>query len=137
VRESIQNSLDAAAGLDPVTVKFSQHPGPIAPGSGGGLQERYIDGLSSHLQSKHAGLPETPSQAETLGFINIEDYGTRGLQGDVLQYDDLDEDVKKNDFFYFWRNIGRTRKELTDLGRWGLGKTVFQAASRTNTFFGL
>jgi hypothetical protein len=137
VRESIQNSLDAAAGLDPVTVKFSHHPGPIAPGIGGDLRERYIDGLSTHLQSKHAGLPEAPSPAEALEFINIEDYGTRGLQGDVLQYDDLDEDVKKNDFFYFWRNIGRTRKELTDLGRWGLGKTVFQAASRINTFFGL
>jgi hypothetical protein len=67
----------------------------------------------------------------------IEDYGTRGLQGEVLQYDDLDDDIKKNDFFYFWRNIGRTKKELTDLGRWGLGKTVFQAASRINTFFGL
>lgn len=137
MRESIQNSLDAAAGTEPVTVKFSHHPGPIALGSGGGLRARYIDGLSTHLQSKHAGLPEVPSQAETLGFINIEDYGTRGLQGDVFQYDDLDEDVKKNDFFYFWRNIGRTRKELTDLGRWGLGKTVFQAASRINTFFGL
>ena len=74
---------------------------------------------------------------EPLSFIVIEDYGTRGLQGDILQYDDLDDDVKKNDFFYFWRNIGRTKKELTDLGRWGLGKTVFQAASRINTFFGL
>ena len=138
VRESIQNSLDAAAGLEPVTVRFSHHPGPLTHHSNiGDLRERYVDGLSPHLLSKHAGLPEAPPLSEPLNFIAIEDYGTRGLQGDVLQYDDLDEDVKKNDFFYFWRNIGRTRKELTDLGRWGLGKTVFQAASRINTFFGL
>ena len=137
VRESIQNSLDAAAGSDPVVVRFSYHPSPTARRDDGEFQKRYIDGLSPHLLSKHAGLPEAPPLSETLNFIAIEDYGTRGLQGDVLQYDDLDEDVKKNDFFYFWRNIGRTKKELTDLGRWGLGKTVFQAASRINTFFGL
>ena len=72
-----------------------------------------------------------------MNYILIEDYGTRGLQGDISQYDDLDDDFKKNDFYYFWRNIGRTRKEATDLGRWGLGKTVFQAASRINSFFGI
>jgi hypothetical protein len=70
-------------------------------------------------------------------YLLVEDYGTRGLQGDISQYDDLDDDFKKNDFYYFWRNIGRTRKEATDLGRWGLGKTVFQAASRINSFFGI
>jgi hypothetical protein len=30
VRESIQNSLDASAGSDPVTVRFSHHQNPIA-----------------------------------------------------------------------------------------------------------
>lgn len=137
VRESIQNSLDAAAGGDPVTVRFSHHQSPLAGPDSSELRKRYIDGLSPHLHSRHSGLPETPPLSEPLDFMVIEDFGTRGLQGDVLQYDDLDEDVKKNDFFYFWRNIGRTKKELTDLGRWGLGKTVFQAASRINTFFGL
>ena len=137
VRESIQNSLDASAGSDPVTVRFSHHLNPIAGVDSSELRKLYIDGLSLHLHSKHSGLPEAPPFIEPLSFMVIEDYGTRGLQGDVLQYDDLDDDIKKNDFFYFWRNIGRTKKELTDLGRWGLGKTVFQAASRINTFFGL
>ena len=137
VRESIQNSLDASAGSDPVTVRFSHHQNPIAGVDSSELRKLYIDGLSPHLHSKHSGLPEAPPLIEPLSFMVIEDYGTRGLQGDVLQYDDLDDDIKKNDFFYFWRNIGRTKKELTDLGRWGLGKTVFQAASRINTFFGL
>jgi hypothetical protein len=137
VRESIQNSLDAADGGGPVTVRFSHHPHPIAGVDADELRRCYIDGLAPHLCSRHAGLPEAPPLIEPLSAMVIEDYGTRGLQGDVLQYDDLDEDAPKNDFFYFWRNIGRTQKELTDLGRWGLGKTVFQAASRINTFFGL
>lgn len=137
IRESIQNSLDASAGGEPVTVRFSHQLNPIAGADSNELRKLYIDGLSPHLLSKHSGLQETPPLVEPLSFIVIEDYGTRGLQGDILQYDDLDDDVKKNDFFYFWRNIGRTKKELTDLGRWGLGKTVFQAASRINTFFGL
>jgi hypothetical protein len=137
VRESIQNSLDASAGDGPVTVRFSQRLNPIPGVDSNELRELYIDGLSPHLHSRHSGLPEAPALAEPLSFMAIEDFGTRGLQGDVLQYDDLDDEIKKNDFFYFWRNIGRTKKELTDLGRWGLGKTVFQAASRINTFFGL
>ncbi len=137
VRESIQNSLDAALGSEPVTVRFSYWSKPNPGYDAGFIIKRYIDGLSSHLQAKHAGLPDIPSTGEAMNYLLIEDYGTRGLQGDVAQYDDLDDDFKKNDFYYFWRNIGRTRKEATDLGRWGLGKTVFQAASRINSFFGV
>jgi len=136
VRESIQNSLDAAQSEGPVTVCFSFAAGPGRASDPRTVIDTYLDGLKPHLQAKHAGLQELPSTAENLDYILIEDYGTRGLQGDVRQYDDLDDDVKKNDFYYFWRNIGRTQKESTDLGRWGLGKTVFQAASRINAFFG-
>lgn len=135
VRESIQNSLDAAAGTDPVKVRFSFFSGPEK----GSVEIRnlYLGGLGPHLQTKHSGLQEVPSPSAGLDYILIEDFLTRGLQGDIYQYDDLDDDGKRNDFYYFWRNIGRTRKESTDLGRWGLGKTVFQAASRINSFFGL
>ena len=137
VRESIQNSLDAAQGNEPVAVRFSFFSKPNPGYDAKVISKKYIDGLSPHLQAKHSGLQDTPSSAESINYLLIEDYGTRGLQGDVLQYDDLDDDFKKNDFYYFWRNIGRTRKEATDLGRWGLGKTVFQAASRINSFFGI
>ena len=136
VRESVQNSLDAAEGNGPVTVCFSFYSGPARGSEPRMVKEAYLDALTPHLEAKHSGLQDIPSIAENLDYILIEDYGTRGLQGDILQYDDLDDDIKKNDFFYFWRNIGRTQKETTDLGRWGLGKTVFQAASRINTFFG-
>ncbi len=136
VRESIQNSLDAAGGDGPVTICFSFYSGPARSSDPPTVIKTYLATLTPHLLAKHSGLQEIPSTAENLAYILIEDYGTRGLLGDVLQYDDLDDDVKKNDFYYFWRNIGRTRKEATDLGRWGLGKTVFQAASRINAFFG-
>lgn len=137
VRESIQNSLDAAGGDGPVSVCFSFHSGPGRGVDPREIIEIYLDGLSPHLQARHSGLQDLPSVAENFDYILIEDCGTRGLQGDILQYDDLDDDVRKNDFYYFWRNIGRTRKESTDLGRWGLGKTVFQAASRINAFYGM
>ena len=136
VRESIQNSLDAAQGDGPVTLSFSFSAGPGRSSDPQSVIKTYLETLTPHLEARHSGLPELPSTAENLEHILIEDYGTRGLQGDIRQYDDLDDDVKKNDFYYFWRNIGRTRKESTDLGRWGLGKTVFQAASRINAFFG-
>jgi len=137
VRESIQNSLDAAQGNGPVTVRFSFFSTPNPEYDAKVIRKKYIDGLSLHLQTKHAGLQDIPSPVEQINYLLVEDYGTRGLQGDISQYDDLDDDFKKNDFYYFWRNIGRTRKEATDLGRWGLGKTVFQAASRINSFFGI
>jgi hypothetical protein len=137
VREAVQNSLDAARGQEPVTVRFSFYSRPNPTFDTRIIRKRYIDGLALHLKSKHAGLQDIPSAAEPMNYLLVEDYGTRGLQGDISQYDDLDDDFKKNDFYYFWRNIGRTRKEATDLGRWGLGKTVFQAASRINSFFGI
>lgn len=135
VREAIQNSLDAAIGKGPVTVQFTFLSGSETPAKA--FKYMHLPGLETHLRAKHSGLRSLPSKTERLDHILIEDFGTRGLQGDIRQYDDLNENEKRNDFYYFWRNIGRTRKEKTDLGRWGLGKTVFQAASRINSFLGM
>lgn len=135
VRETIQNALDAAVGKGPVTVRFSFVSEP--ENASKAMKNIHLPGLKAHLRAKHSGLLNLPPEKEPLDHILIEDFGTRGLQGDIRQYDDLNENEKRNDFYYFWRNIGRTRKEKTDLGRWGLGKTVFQAASRINTFLGL
>ena len=73
-------------------------------------------------------------------YIVVEDFGTRGLRGDPREADDdgvSGASTEKNDFFYFWRNIGRSSKADTDRGRWGLGKTVLPASSKINSFFGL
>ena len=138
VREAIQNSLDAAAGDGPVTVRFSFHSLPATgASSASSLNNYYLDGIGPHLLSRYSGLQGIPSLTGGGEYLLIEDYGTRGLQGDIFQEDDLDDAHKRNDFFYFWRNIGRTSKGEADLGRWGLGKTVFQAASQINSFIGL
>jgi len=133
VRESIQNSLDARAGNDPVVVRFfiSGDEHALSPS----VAKHYFEGLRPHLDSLAvAGLP---SENEPLRYFVVEDFGTRGLCGDPHQEDDTDPSGPRNDFFYFWRNIGRSSKRETELGRWGLGKTVFPASSRINTFFGL
>ena len=57
----------------------------------------------------------------------VEDFGARGLGGNPLLSNAPDPDSKvKEDFFWFWRNIGLSGKTGDDLGRWGLGKTEEQ-----------
>ena len=99
--------------------------------------EHYLKGLRSHLEAKESGLIERVTLTDPMDFLVIEDFGTRGLEGDIREDEDKRAEGKKNDFFYFWRNIGRAVEGTTARGRWGLGKTVFQAASRINSFFGL
>ena len=138
VREAVQNSLDARRGDGPLRMRFALSSAENR--LGGDARARYLDGLQAHLQASRSGLSTPPPVDEPLSFLSVEDFGTRGLQGDPAQSEDerVDPDnATRNDFFYFWRNIGRSRKHTTDLGRWGLGKTVFQAASRVNAFFGL
>jgi hypothetical protein len=134
VRECIQNSLDAGIAGRPVIVRFKHvivHPS---------LRKRYAPWFSSlepHIEAEHTGLVDPPSQSDPLTILLIEDFGTRGLEGNTQQDNDLATGSGKNDFFYFWRNVGRSAKGQDDRGRWGLGKTVFQASSRINSFFGL
>ncbi|MFV2038497.1 MAG: hypothetical protein ACC646_12985, partial [Paracoccaceae bacterium] len=58
------------------------------------------------------GLIRTHNPDDPENFLVIEDYGTRGLEGDPTQDDDFQptEANIKNDFFYFWRNVGRSKK---------------------------
>lgn len=80
-----------------------------------------------------AGLPLLPGT-----FLVIEDFGTRGLAGDPLLCRNPPKGSNSpEDFFWFWRNIGLSGKTGDDLGRWGLGKTVFRAVSRVGCMFGL
>ena len=63
VRESIQNSLDAAQGNAPVTVCFSFFSRPNPGYDGNVISKKYFDGLSPHLHAKHSGLQDIPSSA--------------------------------------------------------------------------
>ncbi len=130
VRESIQNSLDARNGQDQVKVRFTFGELAEVPAF------RLYAGLNGHLEADGNGLQNPPGPEDGVRFLAIEDYGTQGLTGDTEQVIDAESD-KENRFFYFWRNVGRTGKGKGNLGTWGLGKTVFPASSRINSFLGL
>ncbi len=143
VRESIQNSLDARLprSRSPVRVRFRFATGANALHAD--AVKQYFDGLDVHLaaaaRSMHTVLPRA---AEAMPYLVIEDFGTRGLTGDPhidpeLEPDPDEKAAEKNDFFYFWRNVGRSNKGEVDRGRWGLGKAVFTVASRIRTIFGI
>jgi len=140
VREAIQNSLDArlpGAALR-IRISFCTNDAMLR----GAGRDAYLGGLGAHLYTSSSGLSADvlPAPDEPLSFLVLEDFGTRGLQGDPTQSDDTDIEsgaAARNDFFFFWRNVGRSRKHAGDLGRWGLGKTVFPAASRINAFFAM
>ncbi len=137
VREAIQNSLDAAIPGEQVRViiSFSKSNERLD----GSRKALYFGGLATHLRSKNSGLIHQPHLTDPMGYIVLEDFGTRGLAGDTRKDEDSGDyrEGMKNDFFYFWRNIGRAVEGTTARGRWGLGKTVFQATSQINSFFGL
>ncbi|HEY0017388.1 MAG TPA: hypothetical protein VGC13_13845 [Longimicrobium sp.] len=136
VRESIQNSLDARskdhAGPVRVRFRFDHSESALFAASD------YFAGIIPHLLAQfpnHVPAGDTP-----ISYLTVEDFGTRGLQGDPAHtiYDEHSAEKEvRNDYFYFWRNVGRSRKEEAERGRWGLGKTVFPASSTISSFFGL
>lgn len=131
VRESIQNTLDAAQ-TTPARIRFwlsgSENAIPSQKAN------QYFGGLEEHLNAKGSGLQAIPSFGDEIPFLLVEDFNARGLCGSPSQ--DKDVPGASNDFYYFWRNVGRSGKGEKDRGRWGVGKTVFPAASRINSFFG-
>jgi hypothetical protein len=135
IREAIQNSLDASIPGEKtkVIISFSSSDEQLLPPK----SRKYINGLYEHMMSEQTGLLERINPNEPIDYILIEDFGTRGLEGEIRENEDKRIGRNKNDFFYFWRNIGRAVEGSTARGRWGLGKTVFQAASRINSFFGV
>jgi hypothetical protein len=133
VREVIQNSLDAGREREVVRVRImfsSPHEAVMQAEA-----QHYLQGLVPHVTAEDSGLLGIPSTQEKMPFLVIEDFGTRGLTGAPDQDDD--RPGQKNDFYYFWRNVGRTGKTDGQRGTWGLGKSVFPNSSRINSFFGL
>ncbi len=131
VREVIQNALDAGVADDPVKIRFR------LGGRDPATMRRYLEGLWPHARAALDDHP-LPDPEDPGRFLVVEDFGTRGLEGDPHQYEDTGgrPDDGRNDFYYFWRNVGRSRKESLDRGRWGLGKTVLAATSELQAFLG-
>lgn len=167
VRETIQNSLDARRGRATVRVRyrFASGDAALSPGVAarylGGLGP-HLEAVSRDLQpppprvgsatpprSRGARVPAGDDATQAMTFLVIEDSGTRGLGGDPAIDPELDDapnatddgaapgDQRRNDFYFFWHNVGRSSKGEHDRGRWGLGKAVFPVASRIRTMFGL
>lgn len=135
VREILQNSMDAGVGGQPVRVRLSIHGHDELPSKS--RLKSYFKRLENPLKHRgvtyKAGVPDLNT-----GFLVVEDFGTRGLGGDPLLSSEPPKNGKeKQDFFWFWRNIGLSGKTDDDLGRWGLGKTVYRKASRVGCMLGL
>ena len=120
VREGIQNSLDAGTET-PIKIRLFLSSGNNAvPAS---RVAPWLQGAWQHLHATGNGLREPPSETSSCPFLVFEDFGTRGLQGDVNQA--FDDSGAKNHFFYFFRAEGRSGKSELDRGRWGIGKHRF------------
>jgi hypothetical protein len=136
-REDIQNRLDARRkNQDRVEIRY-RLCGPVSPNQ----NSRWFHGLKNHLDSTQTAeeLGYKPSLDNSLYWIVAEDFNTTGLEGDPLCYQDPEaassKNEKRNDFFWFIRNVGRSGKMGKDRGRWGLGKIVYPAASLIRSFF--
>lgn len=139
INEGTQNSLDSkVSGAEKVKIRIflSGEKYAIQP-------KRYLPLINSvkvHLESPSSGLMDLPDFNAPMKFMVFEDFNTTGLEGDPeLPGLDLTKmnPLELYNFFFYWRNTGRSGKMEMDLGRWGLGKTAFSASSRINTNFGL
>jgi hypothetical protein len=143
IRESIQNSLDARVDKNgvaaEVAISYRMSDYSFSDLQAEGMP---LSGLAPHISAENSGLNagSIPKPDDKVDYLVVEDFGTRGLNGDP-DFDDSDRPVVLDDrgyydFFFFWRNIGRSGKK-EGIGSWGLGKHVFPAASRINAYFGL
>jgi hypothetical protein len=126
VRETVQNSTDAQVNSsEPVLVRFA-----ITTNESRNDTEffaRVLESLKPHLQASGFTIPPT---SEILRVLTIEDFGTSGLTGSV-------EEKDNGQFSGFWRRFGRSNKQGTKGGRWGLGKLVFPSSSSIRMVIGL
>lgn len=136
VREVIQNSLDAQAPAadGPVQVAHAVRGRRCAPRVATGVLLRATGVAADRTRRR---VPPQRRPALPCRFLVCEDFGTRGLEGDPAFYDNSSAGHGRQDFYWFWRNIGKSGKTGDDLGRWGLGKTVFRAVSRVGSMLGL
>lgn len=137
VREGIQNSLDAAqrdkVGVRQITVRIR-----FVPKASAQVRQFLGNNFDSSKENFERGLSCPGLRAlfgDDCGYLVFEDFGTRGLTGDVNEWR-LDR-AAQNAFFSFFRAEGRSAKSGENLGRWGIGKQVFPTSSRLHAMFGL
>ena len=149
VREVIQNSLDAAPGRSPLQPRGSSGPVRVRFSLAGinnplteELARPYFEGIEPHLRATRdldSNIAERLKQGSLVRggvpYMVVEDERTTGLNGDWEQVDDTAQhSAERNDFYWFFRNVGRSGKRASDNGSWGLGKWVFPDASRIGAY---
>jgi hypothetical protein len=124
VRESHQNSTDAALESGPVRIRIATHDATDS----GAFWQGLLRPLEPHLTA--CGFDIDDVDLGRPNFLVIEDFQTTGLTGSFKSKDD-------RNFSDFWRRVGRSHKQGGKGGSWGLGKLVFPVASQVRAFFGL
>lgn len=132
VRESIQNSLDAAkltgAKQSLVRIFYSGEKAAL-PESEYADYLKCADGTSAvdHYTAEGCGLPMVSGPCE---YFVIEDFNANGLTGDIFR------ENENEPYFKFLKCENKSTKgEQGTIGKWGIGKVVFPIASRLRTFF--
>lgn len=127
IRETIQNSLDARAGKDPVKIVFSLGKLPADQASFWFPEE-----VQAHFSAKEISLARLPDwNTEVCSYLTIEDFGTNGLEGKV----NTTEPEAGGNFYHFFRAEGLSNKGDGARGSWGVGKIVIPRTSRVRSFF--
>ncbi len=129
VRESVQNSLDAAQNKSkPVTIRFKIGE-QVAK-----LNHHYFDPIYDHAKDSidESLLPDLNYKSK---FLVIEDFNTQGMRGSLSSLRPSDESREKygDNFWYFEWKTGETNKLKGGRGSWGVGKAVLSAASKIKT----
>lgn len=136
IRESIQNSLDAALAVpedQPVRVRI--YASGVANAVRAETAQPYFKGAWDHFNCPQSGLQDPPDPTACSEFLVIEDFNTTGLIGDTRQHYEIPGEI--NPFYYFFRAEGQSGKSGDERGSWGIGKFVFPRGSRARTFFAL
>ena len=137
IREGIQNSLDAArrdeANVRDVLVRICFTPAASAEARS--YLTKMFEPAREHFERGVGGIRLDTLFGSNCGYLVFEDFGTKGLVGDVNEW--RLERAEQNAFFSFFRAEGRSAKTGGNLGRWGIGKQVFPTASRLHAMIGL
>lgn len=131
IREAIQNSLDARAARGTaadIHIRLGVGPDALLPSQ----VAPFVSDAWPHLNASRNGLQDPPAVREKCPYLVVEDFGTRGLEGDVRAW----QPERGASFYAFFRAEAFSDKAGDDRGRWGVGKLVFPRASRASMFFG-
>lgn len=140
IREGVQNNLDEVKKKDrPVKARIFLSGQTYAIPSE--IYRPYLNSLIPHLKADDNGIirDNLPDFDAPMPYLLFEDFNTKGLEGNPQEFEfnaTRDKNIPHN-FFFFWRAYGKSGKQDGKMGSWGVGKSVFPASSKINSFWGL